>query len=108
MFGFIRRLRPRHLYAAWGVWWLILLLQLTPAVLAILRATNAGTGKGEFSISFDNGVFKLVVSLMKHEIYSGSISFLALAMLIALPPLAMWLVWVSLRPAPERARERVP
>lgn len=106
MIGFIRRLRPRHLYAAWVVWWLILLLRLTPAFLAIFKATNAGEGKGDVSLLFNDGVFKLVVHVLKQEIYAGSISFLALALLIALPPLVMWLVWVSLRPAPEPERER--
>ncbi len=108
MLGFIRRLRPRHLYAAWCVWWLILLLQLTPAFVAIWKATNAGPGTGEFGISFDNGILKIAVHVASQEIYAGSISFLRLALLVALPPLAMWLVWVSLRPAPERAPVRVP
>jgi hypothetical protein len=108
MLDFIRRLRPRHLFAAWGTWWLILLLQLTPAFIAIWKALNAGTGKGEFGISFDNGVIKLGVSVASQAIYSGSISFLNLVLLVGLPPLAMWLIWVSVRRAPERARERVP
>jgi hypothetical protein len=108
MLGFIRRLRPRQLYAAWGVWWLILLARLTPAFVAMWKAAHAGPGQGEFGLSFDNGILKLAVKLASQEIYAGSISFLALALLVAVPPLAMWLVWVSLRPAPERERERVP
>jgi hypothetical protein len=109
MLGFIRRLRPRHLVAAWGAWWLLLLLRLAPAFAAIWRATHAGHGEGNFSLSFGNGVLTLLVTVSGRTLWTGSMSFLALALLVGLPPLAMWLLWVSLRPAtsPDRAREPV-
>ena len=106
MLDFVRRMRPRHLYAAWVGWWLVLLLRLTPAFVAIWNATRGGSGQGNVSLGFSNGDFNLVVTLGAQTLWSGSISFMAFAMLVGLPPLALWALWISVRPA--RAAEREP
>lgn len=97
MAGFFRRLRPRDLFASWAAYWLLLSLQLAPAVGAIWRATHAQE-KGTVTASVGDWAVTLTVNLGGQTIWSGSRQMLALALLIAGPPLALWLLWVSQRP----------
>lgn len=97
MAGFFRRLRPRDLFASWAVYWLLLSLQLAPAVSAIWRATHSAD-KGSVTASVGDWTLSLTVNIAGQTIWSGSRHMLALALLVAGPPLALWLLWVSQRP----------
>jgi hypothetical protein len=72
---------------------------LGSAIPALWRATQAPSGKGSISFSFGNGVFSLTVSVNGSEIWAGSMSVLALALWIAIPPLLLWFAWLSQRPS---------
>ena len=102
----IKRLRPRGLFAAWGAYWLLLACTLAPAAAAVWRATRAGS-KGEVSASVGDWVVGLTVKAGGSTIWTGSIHMLTLALLVAGPPLALWLVWVAVRPRPVGMREPV-
>jgi hypothetical protein len=104
MTGFFRRLRPRDLFASWAVYWLLLSLQLIPAVSAIWRAIHAGE-KGAVTASIGDWVVTLTVNLGGQTIWTGGRHMLALALLIAGPPLVLWLLWVSQRPRRMEIRE---
>lgn len=104
MAGLFRRLRPRDLFASWAVYWLLLSLQLIPAVSAIWRATRAQE-KGTVTASIGDWVVSLTVNLGGQTIWTGASHMLALALLIAGPPLALWLLWVSQRPRRVEMRE---
>lgn len=96
----LRDWSPRKLVAAWIGYWVALLAALVgPAVPALWRATHAGSGQGNFSLSFGNGAFTISVSLNGSEIWSGSITAIALALWIAVPPLLLWFAWLSQRPS---------
>jgi hypothetical protein len=92
------------LLAAWIAYWVVLIgVALGPAIAAIWRATHAGTGQGDVTLDFGNGAFSLIVKLAGKTIYSGAASLLSIALLVAGPPLVLWLLWVMRRPQPEAA-----
>jgi hypothetical protein len=104
MAGFFRRLRPRDLFASWAAYWLLLSLQLLPAVSAIWRATHS-PNKGSVTASVGDWALSLSVNVAGQTIWSGSRHMLALALLVAGPPLLLWLLWVAMRPKHVEARQ---
>lgn len=106
MANFLRRLKPRSLFAAWAIYWFGLALTLAPAAGAIWRATRPGN-KGSISANFGDWVVSLTVKSADSTIWNSSIHMLTLALLVAGPPLALWLLWVAMRPRPVENRELV-
>jgi hypothetical protein len=97
----LRNWSPRKLFAAWIGYWIALLAALVgPAIPAIWRGTHAASGQGNISFGFGNGVFTLSVTVSGTEIWSGSISAIALVLWIGVPPLLLWLAWLSQRSSP--------
>jgi hypothetical protein len=85
----------RKLVLAWIGYWLVLLVAgLGSAAVAIWRATR---GQGSFSLSYGDGGFSLIVTAGGAEIWRGSISALALALWIGVPPLLLWIAWLRQR-----------
>jgi hypothetical protein len=108
MFGFLNRWRPSTLLASWVVYWVVLVLvTLGPAFAAMWKATHSGSGKADFSLNFGNGLFTLVVHANGNTIYNGSASVLAIALLVGVPPLLLWGLWLSQRPRAQQRPERV-
>ena len=98
MLKFLRSWSAGKLFASWVAYWLLLGgVTLGPAIAAIWRATQAEKGKGSFSMSFGDGVIALDVLDTGAKIYHGSIHFLPLALLLAGPPLLLWLAWFASR-----------
>lgn len=94
------RWKPRHLLGAWSAYWAGLgLVTLGPAVLSILRVTVPAGAKGSVSATFDNTMFHLVVKSGETTLWSGSAEAMSMALWIALPPLALWLTWLAVRPS---------
>ena len=95
MLSWLRRWRPRHLLASWIVYWLILFgVTLGRAALAAWRVTQLPQGQGSISLSFDNGVFSLIISAAGKVVWQGTASFIAIALLVAGPPLLLWFCWI--------------
>ena len=91
---------PRKIVVAWIAYWIALAaVGLGPAIPALWRATHAGPGQGSFSFSFGDGVFRLAVTISGNTIWEGSIHTLALALWVGVPPLLLWLAWLSQRSA---------
>ena len=107
MAHFLRRLRARDLFAAWATYWIVLSFQLAPLLSAIWGATHAGEGKGEVSASLGDWVLSVVVKVGGQPTYTASRHLLGLALLVVGPPLALWLLWVSMRPKPVETRQAV-
>ena len=100
MLAWLRQWSPRRVVATCVVYWLALgIVGLSQVGPPLWRATHAPTGQGAFSVSYGDGAFKLTVTLGGNTIWAGSIHFLALALWIGLPPLALWIGWISQRPA---------
>jgi hypothetical protein len=94
----LRDWSPRKLFAAWIAYWVALaVVGLAPAIPALWRATHADTGQGGFSFGYGSGVFSLAVTLSGNTIWSGSVHALLLALWIGVPPLLLWLAWLSQR-----------
>ena len=92
------RWRPRHLFLSWAAYWILLLgVAVAPALPAIWRATRPNA-HGEISASVTNGVLTAVVKQAGATTWTGSISFLAAALWVAIPPLVLWALWLGTRP----------
>jgi hypothetical protein len=101
-----RTFRVRNLLLAWSAYWLALIVVgLAPAISAISRVSRAGPGHGNVNAGFsDTGLHATVVQ-DGITTYSGSISTLALSLLLALPPLVMWAVFLIAAPRTINAGE---
>ena len=90
-----RRFRVRNLLLGWTAYWLALIVVgLSPAIIAIRRLASLGPGRGNVNAGVsDTGMYATVIQ-DGVTIYHGSISLLAVALLVAVPPLVMWAVFV--------------
>jgi hypothetical protein len=91
---FFARWRPRHLLLAWCAYWMgLILVTLNPLLRALWRISKEDA-HGRVNGGFMDGVFQLNVIESGQTTWSGSISFLHLTLLVAVPPLVIWLAWV--------------
>ena len=91
-----RRWRPSLLFLAWCAYWVGLgLVKLAPAIAAAFRLSQQPHGHGNVNVSFGNGGFSATIIDGARTVWTGSISVLSLALLIAVPPLLLWLVWLA-------------
>jgi len=93
------RWRPRHLLAAWGVYWATLAVVVLgrPAQLA-WRLANGPEGHGTASAGFENAVLHLRIADDAGHAWAGTAHLLTIALWVAGPPLLLWLLWLALRP----------
>jgi hypothetical protein len=85
--------RPKHLLAAWSTYWVALLLWgLGSALPAIWRMTRP-EAKGSGSMHFGNGGFHLKIE-GAGTAWDGSVSWRAVILLVAIPPLILWGFWL--------------
>ena len=98
MFKFLRSWSAGKLFASWIAYWILLIgICLRPALVAIWRATRDTPEHGSVNLSFGDSGFVLDVVKGGAKLYSGSIHLLPLALLVAGPPLAIWLLWIASR-----------
>jgi hypothetical protein len=88
---------PRSLFglvAGWIAWWVFLAAwKIGPAVPAIYRVSRDGA-HGTANIQFGDGAFSATIVEGGKVAYEGRIGFLPLVLLIALPPLLLWALWL--------------
>lgn len=98
MLASLRRWRPVHLLAAWLVYWVALgTVTLIPPVLAFLRIPRGTGDHASVNLGFGDGVFTASVKHFDRVMWGGSIHLLALALLVAGPPLALFVAWIVAR-----------
>ena len=103
--SFLSRWRPYQLLLAWTAYWVLLLVAaLGPALPAILRATQGQGNHGEINASFSDTVMSFTVKEMGQVTWTGSVHLLTAALWIAIPPLALWLLWLKERPSVATSR----
>jgi len=87
--------RPRNLFYAWSAYWATLVVvKLWAPMLAAWRMSRQPNVHGDAGLSFgDGGVIAHVAEAGKTT-WAGSISFLTLVLLVAVPPLVLWLIWL--------------
>jgi drug/metabolite transporter (DMT)-like permease len=96
MIGLLRREGGMRVMVASLVYWALLItVGLGSAIPAIWRATHAPDGTSNISVSAGNQGISLVVSIVGQSTWTGSIRLITLALLIAVPPLAMWFGWLG-------------
>lgn len=103
----LRSWRPRHLLAAWCAYWAgLALVTLWPAIAAGWRMSQQAHGKGSVVGGFGNGVLNATIVDAGKTTWAGSITVVHLALLIAGPPLVLWLIWLMRASRTNNAGER--
>ena len=94
-----RQFRVRNLLLAWSAYWLALIaVGLAPAIAAIWRMSQTEHGKGSVNGGMTDGIISASVAQNGVTTWTGSISLLALTLLVALPPLVMWAIFLLTAP----------
>lgn len=102
MLASLRRWRPVHLLSVWIAYWIALaLVAVIPPALAFLRMPVGPGDHRSVNLAFGDGVFSASVKYLDKVMWSGSIHFLSLALLLAGPPLVLFAAWLA-----SRRRER--
>ena len=90
-----RRSRPWQLLLGWSVYWVgLALLALRPAIAAGWRLSQAN-GNGTANAGITDGILSATIIEGGRTAWAGSISVQTLALLVAVPPLLLWLVWLA-------------
>lgn len=104
----LRRWRPRHLLLAWSAYWVgLILVKLWPAIAAGWRLSEAG-GRGSATAGVTDGILSAKIVDSGQTIWAGSIALSTLALLLAVPPLVLWLVWLISSSRTNNAGEMAP
>lgn len=91
-----RRWRPAQLLFAWSAYWVgLVLVALWPALAAGWRLSRQPHGHGSVNAGFTNDVLSATIVDGGRTIWTGSITLLSLTLLVALPPLLIWLFWLA-------------
>jgi hypothetical protein len=103
----LRDWSARKLVLAWiGYWIALVIVGLAPAIPFIWRATHAGPAKASVSLNYGSGAFTLTMTAGS-EVWNGSVSVIALALWIGVPPLLLWAAWLTQRaPVAESSKVR--
>ena len=104
-----KRWRARELLLSWAAYWTALIVVgLGPAAIAAWRASHVPASEtGNINLNVGNTLISLIVSVNGRTTYSGSIHPIALALLVAGPPLVAWIAWAATRRRGEEVRELV-
>ena len=111
----LRRWRPRHLFLAWVVYWIgLAVVGLWPALAAGWRLSQ-NSSHGSVNAGVTDGVFNANIIQSGQTLWAGSVALSTIGLLIAVPPLALWVVWLltssrtnnagEIRPTQTRQRE---
>jgi hypothetical protein len=101
----LRHWRPRHLLAAWVVYWILaLLVAMRSGIATIWRVTTDPDAHGNISAGVTDGVFSISVSDATGTVWQSSASLMTILLWFAGPPLLLFLLWLAVRP---RAAEPV-
>jgi len=101
MSGLLRSWSAGKLFASWIGYWILLI-----AIGPIWRARHAEADKGSLNMSLGSDGFSFNVLKDGATLFSRSIHLLPLALLVAGPPLLIWVLWFatrSKRSAPDAA-----
>jgi hypothetical protein len=89
------------LVSSWIAWWIILAAWgLGPAVPALMRVSGGGA-HGSASLSFENGGLDATITEGSAVTWHGHASFLSFVLLVGVPPLVLWGLWLWTRKRPD-------
>ncbi|HEX5971412.1 MAG TPA: hypothetical protein VFY85_05765 [Gemmatimonadaceae bacterium] len=109
MFG-LQRWKPGTLLATWVAYWAGLIgVSIGPGLFKAWRLTRAPGSHGTASASFDNGKLLFDVNdAAGAGAWSFHTSMAAAIAWIAIPPLALWVLWMISRPRRDAHRVEDP
>ena|ERR1051326_4774068 len=88
------RLSPLHLLGAWLLYWLgLAIVTLGPIVPLVLRVTKEDA-KGSMGLTMGDEGLTAKIADAGQVLWQGSISVTKLSMLLAIPPLLIWALWL--------------
>lgn len=96
----VRRWNLRHLVGASAAYWTALAAtSLAPFARVLVSLAQRSGQHATVSASFGNGGFHLSALEDGITVYTATASLPLIAFWIAGPPLALWLIWIALRPS---------
>jgi hypothetical protein len=96
----VRRWNVRHLVGASAAYWTALAVATLAPFARVVASLVARSGQhGSVSASLGNGVVNLSALKDGIPVYTASASLPLIAFWVAAPPLALWLIWLALRPS---------
>lgn len=102
------RWRVRHLVASWvGYWAVLAAVILAPAAVAIWKVSREGV-KGNANVSLGNGVLHANVTVAGGTTWELTVAMTTLAVMLAGPPLLLWVWWLLSAPASRRGAGQHP
>lgn len=100
----ISKWRPAHLLGAWGAYWAgLVAVKLGPGISAIARLQSPGS-KGSATFSFSDTELSAKVLDGATIVWQGTATLTEVALWVTLPPLALWAVWMMMRPSRSEVR----
>lgn len=91
----------RSLVGAWGAYWAGLAgVTLGPFALYVWKLARQAGKHGTVSLSLGDEGFHLTALRDGAVAWSGTVGVGTFALWVAVPPLAIWLVWLLMRPSP--------
>jgi hypothetical protein len=95
MRSWFRRSRPWQLFLAWSLYWLgLALVTLMPAIEAAWRMSQQANGHGSANAGVTDGILSASIVESGRTMWDGSIHLFNLALLVGIPPLILWLLWL--------------
>jgi hypothetical protein len=96
----IRRWNVRHLVSASAAYWAgLAAVTLAPFTIAVASVARLSGNRGSATGSLGDAGVTLTALKDGVPIYTGTTPLLHVALWIAVPPLALWLVWLAMRPS---------
>jgi hypothetical protein len=91
-----RRSRPWQPLLAWSLYWIgLALVTFMPAIEAGWRLSQQANGHGTASAGITDGILSASIVDGGRTMWAGSIHLFKLAMLVGIPPLLLWLLWLA-------------
>jgi hypothetical protein len=105
----VRRWNVRHLIGVSAAYWTALAAAtLAPFARVVAPLVLRSGQHGSVSASLGDGGINLTALKDGAAVYTASASFPLIAFWVAGPPLALWLMWLALRPSRDAATELHP
>lgn len=86
--------RAGHLLIGWCIYWFVLLVALVGRALPTLWRVTRPDAHGSVSASIGDGVLKFVAAEGAAVGWTGEIRLTTLALLVAVPPMILWALWL--------------
>ena len=95
MRSWFRRSRPWQLFLSWSLYWLgLALVTLMPAIEAAWRMSQQANEHGSANAGVTDGILSASIVEGGRTMWTGSIHLFNLALLVGIPPLILWLLWL--------------